>query len=113
MTKFTDNIRKIAKTTELNAKIPIIPFLDKTGIASKRGEGFPINTPPVCALSYFTSDNAYDIGALLAGTDGPTLGDKCTRVDTITGLTDFDVSAAPASFGAVVYLVLQPDGVFT
>ncbi len=114
MTKFVDNIRKMAQTTELNQKIPVLPFLDKPSIPTQRGEGFPQpgNTKKVCNLIYTTRANSYDIADILSGTTGPILNDECDHIDTITGLTDFDLSQAGPTFGAVVNLIIQVDGLF-
>lgn len=112
MTKFTDNIRKIARTTEIEAKIKVLPsFIDRgeweggRGITSKDPED-------TCPLFYSTRDNTYDIGDILAGTAGPKLGEKCAKLDSITGLVDFDTSEAEATLGAEVNLIIQLDGVF-
>ncbi len=111
MSKFTDNIKKIARTSELEKKIknPVAP-VDRGEWEGGRGI---ITAPPVdvCPLFYSTRDNTYDIAAILAGTAGPSLADKCAKLDSITGLTDVDTSQATASFGAVVHLIVQLDGI--
>jgi hypothetical protein len=116
MSKFTDNIKKIARSAEIEAKIKVIPpKTDKANIPSERGIGTKVADPgeDVCALFYSQAPNSYDIGDLLAGTAGPTLSDGCSRLDTITGLTDVDVSEEVATEGATVLLVIQTDGIFT
>ncbi len=112
MSKFTDNIRKIANTAEIEAKIKNKEAPVNRG-DWEGGRGIAINNPPAtCALHYSTDANTYTISALLAGTAGPTISDPCTRLDTITGLTDFDTSQATASLTAVVLLIVQMDGNF-
>ncbi len=112
MVKLSDNIRKIARTAELDAKIRSIPEpTDRSSIPSTRGVSE--RTPEqVCAAYYGLRDNSYDIGALLAGTVGPTLADQCSRLNTITGLTDVDPAENVENLDGVVHLVLQIDGVF-
>ncbi len=112
MSKFTDNIRKIARSEEIEAKIKVLPadiargeWEGGRGIASKD----PTDT---CPLSYSTRDNTYTISGILAGTEGPKLGDKCALLDSITGLTDQTASQADDSLGATVLLIVQLDGVF-
>ncbi len=112
MSKFTDNIRKIARSAEIEAKIKIIPpdvdrgeWQGGRGVMSKS----PVDT---CPLFYSTRDNTYDIGDILAGTAGPKLGDKCAKLDSVTGLEDYDKSIAPSSAGADVFLIIQLDGIF-
>ncbi len=112
MSKFTDNIRKIARSAEIEAKIKVLPsFIDRGEWAGGRGISSKDPTD-TCPLFYSTRDNTYDIGAILAGTAGPKLGDKCAKLDSITGLTDFDVSQAFDSAGAEVLLIVQLDGIF-
>ncbi len=112
MATFKENIRKIANTAEIEAKIKNKELPVNRG-DWEGGRGIAINNPPaVCALHYSTDPNTYDIGDLLAGTAGPTIGDPCSRLDTITGLTDFDTSIADDSVGATVLLIVQMDGNF-
>jgi len=112
MATFKDNIRKIANTAEIEAKIKNKEAPVDRG-DWEGGRGISINNPPVvCALHYSTDPNTYDITDILAGTAGPTIGDPCSRLDTITGLVDFDTSLATASLGAVVNLIVQVDGNF-
>ena len=112
MSKFTDNIRKIARSAEIEAKIKVLPsFIDR--VEWEGGRGITSSDPKdLCPLFYSTRDNTYDIAALLAGTAGPKLGDKCAKLDSITGLTDLDTSQAIDSLGATVLLIVQLDGVF-
>ncbi len=113
MTKFVDNIKKIAQVRELNQKIKTIPFVDKSSIPSRRGVGLPIPTQQEqCNIIYTTRSNSYDIGDILSGAAGPILNDHCDHINTITGLTDFDLSQAGPTFGAIVNLIIQLDGVF-
>ncbi len=112
MATFKENIRKIARTKEIEEKIkakelPINrgPWDGGRGIASA-------TLPDVCALFYSEGDNSFDIADLLAGTVGPTLADPCSRIDTLTGLVDFDTSEAVDSLGATVFLIVQLDGNF-
>ena len=112
MATFKENIRKIAKTSELEAKIKNKELPINRG-TWEGGRGIAINNPsPVCALSYSTNPNSYSITDLLAGTAGPTINDQCSRLDTITGLTDFATSIAIDSLGATVLLIVQMDGNF-
>lgn len=112
MSKFTDNIRKIARTVAIESKIKVLPsFLDIQGWGGGRGITSQ-DVSDLCPLHYTTDPNTYDIADLLAGTVGPKLGNNCAKLDTITGLTDFDVSEATASAGAVVHLIIQLDGIF-
>ncbi len=112
MSKFVDNIRKIARSAEIEAKIKVLPSIVDRG-EWEGGRGITTNDPgDTCPAFYSTRDNTYDIGDILAGTAGPTLADKCAKLDSITGLTDFDTSHATASLGAVVYLIVQLDGIF-
>lgn len=114
MGKFADSIRKMAQTEELNQKIQPPAFKDKPDLPSRRGIGLPTpTTSDVCHLLYTTRDNSYDIGAILAGTAGPILNDKCDHLDTITGLHDFDTAQNSENYGGEVFLVIQVDGVFT
>lgn len=112
MATFKENIRKIARTKEIEEKIkakdlPINrgPWDGGRGIASA-------TLPDVCALFYSQGANSFNIADLLDGSVGPTLADPCSRIDTLTGLVDFDLSEATASAGAVVNLTIQLDGVF-
>lgn len=114
MSKFADNIRKMAQTAELNQKIQPPVFVDKPTLPSRRGEGLPKPTiSDVCHLLYTTRDNSYDIGAILAGTAGPILNDKCDHIDTITGLHDFNTAQNTENFGGQVTLIIQVDGIFS
>ncbi len=112
MSKFTDNIRDIARTLSIESKLKVLPsFIDRQGWAGGRGitDG---DVHDICPLHYSTDPNTYSISGLLAGTEGPKLGNHCAKLYTITGLTDFDTSEAVASFGAVVNLIIQLDGNF-
>lgn len=112
MATFKENIRKIARTAELEAKIKAKDLpINRGPWDGARGIADAV-MPDVCALFYSTNPNSFDIGDLLAGTAGPTLADKCSRLDTITGLTDFDTSEAIDSLGADVFLIIQVDGNF-
>ena len=112
MATFKENIRKIARTAEIEAKIKNKEIPVNRG-DWEGGRGIAINNPPaVCALHYTTDANTYDIGDIIDGLAGPTIGDQCSRLDTITGLTDFATSVATASFGAIVHLTIQVDGNF-
>jgi len=112
MATFKENIRKIARTKEIEEKIkakdlPVNrgPWDGGRGIASA-------TLPDVCALFYSDGPNSFNIADLLAGTVGPTLADPCSRIDTLTGLVDFDTAENTANFGGEVTLIVQLDGVF-
>lgn len=114
MASLKDNIKKIARTDELEKKIRKIDLPQDRGVW-EGSRGVAINTAvpeAICPLYYSTSDNSYDIADLLAGTVGPQLGDKCARLNTITGLVDFDTSIAVDYIGADVNLIIQMDGEF-
>ncbi len=114
MSDFTKYIQNIARTDEIMAKIrstPITP--DKTGLPAGVSYGIGIPTK-VCPSSYnLPANSSFDIGDLIDGLKGPTLADSCTRLNTITGLTDFDtVAMGQPNAGAIVNLILQMDGIF-
>ncbi len=112
MSKFTDGIRAIARTIFIESKIKLLPsFLDRQGWGGGRGIT-SADVADICPIHYTTDPNSYDIAALLAGTVGPKLSNHCAKLDTITGLTDFDTSTAVDTLGATVHLVIQLDGVF-
>lgn len=112
MSKFIDNVRKIARTVEIEAKIKVLPSIVDRG-EWEGGRGITSKDPvDTCPLFYSTRDNTYAIADILAGTAGPTLGDKCALLDSVIGLTDLDTSEATASFGAIVHLIIQLDGNF-
>lgn len=110
MATLKDSIRKIAKTQELEKKIKKVELpIDRGTWEGSRGVGVRNNLPEtICPLFYSTNPNSYDIADLLAGTVGPALGDECAKLNTITGLTDFDETAA----GETVHLIIQLDEVF-
>ncbi len=108
-----DYIKRIARTDEIMAKIrAAVGSTDKTPLPNFIGIG-PGPTQTACSTTYdLPANSSFSFQALVEGTAGPTLVDPCTRINTITGFTDFSTSNAPASFGAVVNLVLEMDGVF-
>lgn len=105
-----DKIKKIARTDELDKKIKKVDLPQNRGTwEGNRGIATSNVTPDtVCPLYYSTSDNSYDIGDIIDGVAGPQLGDKCARINSVTGLTDFDTTFA----GDTVHLVIQLDGIF-
>lgn len=114
MATFKENIKKIARTAELEAKIKKIDLPRNRG-EWEGGRGIGLNDvqpQDVCPIFYSTTPNSYDIGDIIDGLAGPTIGDECSRINTITGLTDFDVSVADDYVGATVFLVIQLDGIF-
>jgi len=114
MSKFTDNIRKIAQTAETNAKIKPPVFVDKSRLPSQRGVGRPApSINDFCNIIYSTRDNGYDIAGLLSGTVGPLLNNPCDHIDRILGLTDLDTAQNTENFGGAVNLIIHVDGLFT
>lgn len=114
MSKFTDNIRKIAKTAETNAKIRPPIFVDKSPLPSQRGVGNAIiSTKDFCSTLYSTRSNSYDIGDLLAGNAGPVLNNHCDHINILTGLVDFDTAQNTDNFGGNVNLIIHFDGLFS
>ncbi len=112
MSKLADYLRTIAKTEYLDAKIKAAkPSGDKPSIQASRGTGTQ-DVAPECALHYSTDANSFDFAALLSGAVGPTISDQCSRINTITGLVDQNLSQASASLNANVNLTVQMDGVF-
>lgn len=112
MSKFTDNIRKIARSAEIEAKIKAQADEPSRG-TWEGGRGISSSDPTdTCPAYYSTRDNTYDIGDILAGAAGPKLGDKCAKLDSITGLMDFDKSEASGNIGGDVNLIIQLDGIF-
>lgn len=110
MASLQDSIRKIAKTVELEKKIKKVDLPLNRGVW-EGGRGVAINNAApqtVCPLFYSTNPNSFDIADILAGIAGPALGDECAKLNTVTGLTDFDETPA----GETVTLVIQLDEVF-
>ncbi len=108
-----DLIQQIARSDEIMAKI-------RAQVVSPE----PNPLPPYIGIAgqpaAVTCDTSYDLPAnssfafidIIDNGLGPTPGDACSHINTITGLVDFDASQAPTSFGATVNLILQMDGVF-
>ncbi len=108
MATFKQNIKKISRALEEKIKNINLPT-NRGEWEGGRGIGVNTNQPDdICPLFYSTNPNSYDIADILAGTVGPTVGDKCARLNTITGLTDFDQTTG----GDDVTLIVQLDGNF-
>ncbi len=110
-----DLIQQIARSDEIMAKIrtavvnaDVNPLPAYVGIG-QHSEVTPLQCDPSygsIAATTFAFIDIIDNGL------GPTPGNKCSHINTITGLVDFDTSVAPATFGAEVDLILEMDGVF-
>ncbi len=112
MSKLADYLKTIAKTEYLDAKIKAAKAnSDKPSVPASRGTAIQ-SVATECALHYATDANSFDFASILSGAEGPTIADPCSRINTITGLTDLDTSQASASLGAIVHLIIQMDGVF-
>jgi len=106
-------IQQIARSDEIMAKIRanIIPA-DPNPLPSYVGIGRGPNTV-VCDSSYdLPASSSFAFIDIIDNGLGPTPGDACSHINTITGLVDFDTSQAAATFGAEVDLIIQMDGVF-
>ncbi len=108
-----DYIKRIARTDEIMAKIrAAVGLPDKTSLPSFVGIGSG-PTQTACSTTYdLPANSSFDFQALVEGTAGPTLVDPCTRINTITGFTDFDTVSSGPNAGSTVVLILQMDGVF-
>ncbi len=110
-----DLIQQIARSDEIMAKIrAAVISPDPQALPAFVGIGS--HTDPAslqCDASWGSIANtSFAFGDIIDNGAGPVPGEPCSHMNTITGLVDLDTSQAPASFGSVVDLILQMDGVF-
>ncbi len=108
---FVDNIRKIARTEDIEKRLPQVPpSQDKGRILGNRGVGLTtaetVYNP--CQQLYGYLDGLYTFADLVDGVAGPKVQDTnssdCAKINTITGLRETGVSPN-------LTICLKPDGV--
>ena len=110
---YNDLIQRIARSDEIMAKIrAATPQPNINPLPAYTGFGVqPVLQ--VCDSSYdLPINSSFAFIDIIDNGLGPTPGDKCSHINTLTDLTDFDTSQAAASFGAQVNIIMQMDGVF-
>ncbi len=109
--RLVDNIRKIAKTKELESRIKLVkPDTDKNAIGINRGTGYPTEdeTFATCQTLYSGENGAYAFEDIVDGTDEPGIVDggynACEQINTIIDMNECGDEALD--------MYLKPDGVY-
>lgn len=108
MTRFIDDIQRIAKTKELESRIRQTgPSTDKRAIGINRGIGYatPDEAFSECKILYDANAGNYEFQEIIDGTREPGIVDgaynSCEQLNTITDMTDCESERI---------LYLKPDG---
>jgi hypothetical protein len=106
---YIKDVRRIAKTEELEERLPRGIFVDKPPIPGIRGVGKVDIDEQLQQCTYVISatEGRYDVQDILDGVNEPRAVDRdrniCDKINTIDGMTDCDTGSC---------MILKPDGFY-